>query len=123
MNQGHNIWAFFLWACFKEGFTSGGLRWVNQNSVFAIIEIMIALPISGQLSVNTFLIYLGMILFFNLRQKYTNAVQITMAFFLLYYFSMNFCLNFFDLIWNFCLKGIKYKHDDDFVSSFSYKSH
>ena len=46
-----------------------------------------------------------------------------MAFFLVYYLTLNFSVNMFDLCWNHLFKGISYSHDEDFVSSFSYKSH
>ena len=42
--QGHTLWVFALWTCFKLGFTSSeGLRRVNQNTVFAFVELIIAL--------------------------------------------------------------------------------
>ena len=40
-----------------------------------------------------------------------------------YYLALNICVNMFDFVWNFALQGIEYQYDDDFVSSFSYKTH
>lgn len=112
-----------LWACFKEFFTIGGQKKVNQNTVFAIFELSVALLISQQFTFATFLLLSGLVLAFNLRQKYEGAVGTFMAFFLVYYLTLNFSVNMFDLCWNHLFKGISYSHDEDFVSSFSYKSH
>ena len=67
--------------------------------------------------------YSSLIIIFNLRQKYPGAVQTSLVFFLIYYLTINFCVNLFDFFWNYMAQGITYRHDADFVSSFSYKSH
>ena len=64
-----------------------------------------------------------MIMVLNFRQKYTNACHTLLAFFVIYYFTINFWVNCFDLCWNHLFQGILYKHDEDFVYSFSYKVH
>ena len=46
-----------------------------------------------------------------------------LAFFGAYYFTLNFSVNLFDLLWNHAYKGLTYRRDDDFTSSFSYKTH
>ena len=84
---------------------------------------LIAFAISNQFSAGTLCIYLGLILLFNLRQKHGKDIEITVSFFLVYYLLTNLLLNLFDLVWNFMIMGISYRHDDDFVSSFSYKTH
>ena len=84
---------------------------------------LIALVAANQLSYGTVIIYLGLLLLFNLRQKNTSDVQVTASLFFFYYFTTNFLLNLFDLVWNYMIKGMTYRHDDDFVSSFSYKTH
>ena len=45
--QGHLIWAFALWACFKVGFTARGANKACQDSVFGMIETLSALCIVG----------------------------------------------------------------------------
>ena len=123
LTQARNIWVFGLWACFKEGFTSGGIRWANVTSVFSVVEMSVALFFAGRFNWGSFVLYLGMILLFHLRHKQPTTVHLTTFFFLLYYISVNFTLNLFDFFWNYLLKEIQYRHDDDFVASFSYKTH
>jgi hypothetical protein len=60
---------------------------------------------------------------FNLQQKFPGTLNVAIAFLVIYYLTMNICVNIFDLVWNFMLQGASYQHDDDFVSSFSYKTH
>ena len=83
----------------------------------------IALAVSGYLSLATFSMFFFMIMIFNLRQKYPGAVNTYLAFFLVYYITINFSVNLFDFFYNYMFTGITYRHDADFVSSFSYKSH
>ena len=64
-----------------------------------------------------------MIMTLNLRQKYPGAMNTYLAFFVVYYITINFSVNLFDFFYNYCMQGITYRHDADFVSSFSYKSH
>ena len=66
---------------------------------------------------------MALIIVFNIRQKYHDAVNTFLAFFMSYYFMLNFCVNSFDLCWNYAYKGISYHRDADFTSSFSYKTH
>ena len=117
------IWVFGLWTCYKEAFASGGTRRVNQNTVFAIFELLLALFVSRQLNVWSFLLLFSLVLAFNLRQKYPSTVTLTMSFFLMYYLALNSCVNMFDLVWNYAFQGITYQQDSDFVTSFSYKTH
>ena len=84
---------------------------------------LVAFIISGSFSYGTLLLFFALILILNLRQKYSATFQIALTFFAFYYLIMNFALNMFDFCWNYLLKGVSYKFDDDFVSSFSYKTH
>ena len=66
--QGHILWVFMLWACFKLGFTSkGGLRRANQNSVFAAIELVMALVINREGNLGTISLFVTLIIVFNIR--------------------------------------------------------
>ena len=84
---------------------------------------MVALLLAQKLSFNYVFFLDSIILVLNLRQKFPSTLNVTLAFFLFYYLALNICVNMFDLVWNFALQGIAYQYDDDFVSSFSYKTH
>lgn len=84
---------------------------------------VVALTISGSFSIGSLLLFLALILLLNLRQKYSTTFQLALTFFVFYYLITNFALNMFDFCWNYLLKGVSYKFDDDFVSAFSYKTH
>lgn len=58
-----------------------------------------------------------------LRQKFHLHLNVALAYFIVYYFVINSCVNTFDFFKNYVFMGITYRHDDDFVSSFSYKTH
>ena len=72
---------------------------------------------------NSALLLTSVISVLNLRQKFPGTLNVAIAFLVFYYLALNICVNTFDLVWNFMLQGVSYQHDDDFVSSFSYKTH
>ena len=84
---------------------------------------MAALLISKQLSLDRFAFLSSLILLLNFRQKFQGAINTFLAFFTTYYFSLNLLVNTFDILWNHAYKGLTYRRDDDFTSSFSYKTH
>lgn len=122
-NQGNLLWVFCLWTCFKEGFTQRGAKRACQDSVFAVIEMLVALGLAGEFSLATAILFLTLIVLMNVRQKQPGLVNTALAFFALYYTTLNFSVNLFDFCYNFMFQGLSYRHDNDFVSSFSYKSH
>ena len=79
--------------------------------------------ISKQLSLDRFAFLSSLILLLNIRQKFQGAINTFLAFFVSYYFSLNLLVNTFDILWNHAYKGFTYRRDDDFTSSFSYKTH
>ena len=91
--------------------------------MFAFVELIVALLILKHRDWNTIILFASIIVLLNLRQKFCRTLNTFIAFFLTYYFTINFCVNFFDLIWNFAYKGLSYRRDSDFTSSFSYKTH
>ena len=56
----------------------------------------------------------------NLKPELMNLMII---FFMVYYTTLNFMVNSMDFIVSNQMFGINYYHDDDFVSSFSFKTH
>jgi len=83
----------------------------------------VALLISKELSLSTFTLLTSLILVFNLRQRMPASMNTFLAYFVTYYTVLNFSVNFFDVCWNNAYRGLSYRRDSDFTSSFSYKSH
>ena len=84
---------------------------------------VIALALDRQLTLSNFLLLFFLMLIFNIRQKYTSSMNPFLTFLMVFYVSLNFWVNLFDLFWNYLLQNITYRQDDDFVHSFSYKIH
>ena len=79
--------------------------------------------LSGSLNLGNFtwMIFLLALMYFrNLKPDVTN---LTLGFFVFYYFTLNFWVNVIDLLCNNLLLSTNYYHDEDFMSSFSFKSH
>ena len=50
-------------------------------------------------------------------------MNLTICFFIFYYITLNFWVNAIDFFCNYLLWDVYYYHDEDFVTSFSYKMH
>lgn len=116
-NQGHIFWISILWASFKGGFTD------PQAQKSGFFELTVALFVTRQNSWESFFLLSSVITVLALRKKHPQLMNVALAYFVLYYLSINLCVNTFDFFKNFVFEGITYRHDDDFVSSFSYKTH
>lgn len=88
-----------------------------------MVELMIALLVTNQRDLSSIIILSSLILMFNLRQRHPDAVNTFLVFLVVYYLMINLCVNSFDLCWNYAYKGLSYRRDADFTSSFSYKTH
>ena len=58
-----------------------------------------------------------------LRNLRPDVLNLSLCFFIFYYATINFWVNAIDILCNNLLLSTNYYHDDDFVTSFSYKSH
>ena len=58
-----------------------------------------------------------------LRNLRPDVMNLTICFFIFYYTTLTFWVNSIDFFCNYLLWDIYYYHDEDFVTSFSYKTH
>jgi hypothetical protein len=85
---------------------------------------MLGLVISGETSFKTVLIYSGLSLLFIARLRFQNHMNMTIFFFIGIYLSQNFLVNSLDyVLFRRHRDDLGYYHDEDFLRSFSYKSH
>ena len=123
-DQVHLLWAFVIWASFKTlCIPSGGLARLNQTTVIAGLEIMVALLFSFSFSVSNVVFLFSLLAILYLRNLKPDVMNLTISFFVFYYTTLNFWVNTIDFFWNYALWDVYYYHDEDFVTSFSYKTH
>lgn len=89
----------------------------------ALIEILLALLISRSLTFAKFAFLAALVGIFNIRCKHSESMNLLLGFFVFYYLMLNFMVNTVDFLWNFAFKGVYFHFDQDFVASFSYKTH
>ena len=96
---------------------------MSQTAVLAGIEIAVALLFSFSFGFSNLLwlaILFGALYLRNLRP---DVMNLTIVFFIIYYTTLNLLVNSTDFFWNYAIWDVFYYHDEDFVTSFSYKIH
>ena len=113
-----------VWTLFKAlHIPSSGIQRINQTTVISVIEVVVALLISGSLTFGNLVWMLTLMATMYLRNLRPEVLNLSLCFFMFYYTTMNFWVNTIDLFCNNLLLSTNYYHDEDFVTSFSYKSH
>ena len=113
-----------VWTLFKAlHIPSSGIQRINQTTVISVIEVVVALLISGSLTFGNLVWMLTLMATMYLRNLQPDVLNLSLCFFMFYYTTMNFWVNTIDLFCNNLLLSTNYYHDEDFVTSFSYKSH
>ena len=115
---------FVVWSLFKAlHIPSGGIQRINQTTVISVIEIVVSLLVSGSLTFGNLIWMLILMATMYLRNLRPDVLNLSLCFFIFYYATINFWVNAIDILCNNLLLSTNYYHDDDFVTSFSYKSH
>ena len=96
---------------------------LNQTTVLSVIEIGIALFCSGSFTFGNFSWMILLLAVMYSRNAKPEVMNLSIIFFVFYYTTLNFSVNALDFLWNNALMGTNYYHDEDFISSFSFKSH
>lgn len=84
---------------------------------------IVSLVVTGNFGPSKIVIGLLVVSTLAIRRNHGNALNMPMFFFVIFYSTLNLSVNFWDLVVNYLWRGISYKHDMDFVESFSYKVH
>ena len=64
-----------------------------------------------------------MMIIMSMWNKYPQTITPFISFFVMYYVILNLTVNIVDFFWNGLYKEITYHPDEDFASSFSFKTH
>ena len=113
-----------VWTLFKAlHIPSTGIQRINQTAVISVIEIIVALFFSGSLTIGNLSWMILLMAVMYLRNVKPDVMNLLISFFIFYYITLNFWVNAVDFLCNNLLLSTNYYHDEDFVTSFSFKSH
>jgi len=121
-DEGHFLWVILLWSAHKYFFCVDDLKKdLALTIVIGLLESSLALYLTGYFNMFYFISLLCVMMFNYLRSYYSEHLNMICFFFVIYYFSINFAVNTIDLLYNKKFQG--YYHDEEFLMSFSYKTH
>ena len=103
------MWIFCSWACYRELFAEGKRHGrVLQVLVLSLIEIFIALLISGNMDPIPIVIMTCLMFLMSVWNAFPKTMNTFLMLFLFFYTTLNFFVNSLDFFWNGLYKEIEY---------------